>query len=206
MTATPRRNCCGMPTLLLPAPRPRAVNACASSRQSMDKALQRRRTVAQDLRLTPPRRIRGRLSIAIRSRHRASRPASKLWSAGIPVHGKVAPTRFISVAEETGLIVPLGEWVLRRACNEAVTWNKPLTVAINLSPAQFRGADVALTVAHVLRETGLPRERLELEITESLLINDTEEAFGKLNRLRLLGVKIVMDDFGTIATLGKSFG
>jgi EAL domain-containing protein (putative c-di-GMP-specific phosphodiesterase class I) len=70
-------------------------------------------------------------------------------------------------------------------------------VAVNLSPAQFRGADVAETVAHVLRETGLPPGRLELEITESLLINDTEEVFGKLNRLRLLGVKIVMDDFGT---------
>ena len=105
------------------------------------------------------------------------------------MHGKVAPTHFISVAEETGLIVPLGEWVLRRACSDAVTWNKPLTVAVNLSPAQFRGADVAETVAHVLRETGLPPERLELEITESLLINDTEEVFGKLNRLRLLGVK-----------------
>jgi len=114
-----------------------------------------------------------------------------------PVHGKVAPAHFISVAEETGLIVPLGEWVLRRACSDAVSWTEPLTVAVNLSPAQFRDADMAETVARVLRETGLPPKRLELEITESLLISDTDEVFGKLTRLRELGVRIVMDDFGT---------
>jgi EAL domain-containing protein (putative c-di-GMP-specific phosphodiesterase class I) len=111
-----------------------------------------------------------------------------------PVHGKVAPAHFISVAEETG---PLGGWVLRRACSDAVTWTEPLTVVVNLSPAQFRDAEITETVADVLRETGLPPERLELEITESLLINDTEQVFSKLNRLRQLGVKIVMDDFGT---------
>jgi EAL domain-containing protein (putative c-di-GMP-specific phosphodiesterase class I) len=114
-----------------------------------------------------------------------------------PVHGKVAPAHFISVAEETGLIVPLGEWVLRRACSDAVTWREPLTVAVNLSPAQFHDADVAETVAHVLNEMGLPAKRLEFEITEGLLIDDTEEVFGKLKRLRELGVRIVMDDFGT---------
>ena len=70
-----------------------------------------------------------------------------------PVHGKVAPAHFIAVAEETGLIVPLGEWVLRRACSDAVSWTEPLTVAVNLSPAQFRDADMAETVARVLRES-----------------------------------------------------
>jgi EAL domain-containing protein (putative c-di-GMP-specific phosphodiesterase class I) len=114
-----------------------------------------------------------------------------------PVHGKIAPAHFISVAEETGLIVPLGEWVLRRACRDAAAWSEPLSVAVNLSPAQFRDGDVAETVADVLQETGLPARRLELEITESLLINDTEEVLGKLSRLRQLGVKIAMDDFGT---------
>ena len=114
-----------------------------------------------------------------------------------PVHGKIAPGHFISVAEETGLIVPLGEWVLRRACSDAVNWPEPLFVSVNLSPVQFRDGDVAETVAQVLKETGLPPERLELEITESLLINDTEEVLGKLNRLRELGVDIAMDDFGT---------
>jgi EAL domain-containing protein (putative c-di-GMP-specific phosphodiesterase class I) len=114
-----------------------------------------------------------------------------------PVHGKIAPGHFISVAEDTGLIVPIGEWVLRRACTEAATWAEPLTVAVNLSPAQFRDGDIAETVSSVLKETGLSPNRLELEITENLLINDTEEVLGKLNRLRELGVAIAMDDFGT---------
>jgi EAL domain-containing protein (putative c-di-GMP-specific phosphodiesterase class I) len=93
--------------------------------------------------------------------------------------------------------VPLGEWVLRRACSDAASWTVPLAVAVNLSPAQFRETDMAETVADVLRETRLPPERLELEITESLLINDTDEVFGKLARLRELGARIVMNDFGT---------
>ena len=113
------------------------------------------------------------------------------------MHGKIAPAHFISVAEETGLIVPLGEWVLRRACSDAAAWPEPMSVAVNLSPAQFLDGDMAETIAGVLRETGLPAERLELEITESLLINDTEEVLGKLDRLRQLGVKMAMDDFGT---------
>jgi diguanylate cyclase (GGDEF)-like protein len=166
--------------------------------ESMDRALQRRRTVAQDLRLALGREefeVVYQSQFDLATSEQIGVEALVRWHH--PVHGKVAPTHFISVAEETGLIVPLGEWVLRRACSDAVTWNKPLTVAVNLSPAQFRGADVAKTVADVLRETGLPPARLELEITESLLINDTEEVFGKLNRLRQLGVKIVMDDFGT---------
>jgi EAL domain-containing protein (putative c-di-GMP-specific phosphodiesterase class I) len=78
-----------------------------------------------------------------------------------------------------------------------VSWPEPFFVSVNLSPAQFRDGDVADTVADVLNETGLPPERLELEITESLLINDTEEVLSKLNRLRQLGVHIAMDDFGT---------
>jgi EAL domain-containing protein (putative c-di-GMP-specific phosphodiesterase class I) len=114
-----------------------------------------------------------------------------------PVHGKIAPAHFIAVAEDTGLIVPLGEWVLRRACSDAVKWPEPLFVSVNLSPAQFREGDVAALVAGVLKETGLSPERLELEITENLLINDTEEVLAKLSRLRQLGVNIAMDDFGT---------
>jgi EAL domain-containing protein (putative c-di-GMP-specific phosphodiesterase class I) len=116
---------------------------------------------------------------------------------------KTAPSNFaaltlpLAVAEDTGLIVPLGEWVLRRACSDAVKWPEPLFVSVNLSPAQFRDGDVAETVAQVLKETGLAPERLELEITENLLINDTEEVLSKLNRLRQLGVSIAMDDFGT---------
>jgi diguanylate cyclase (GGDEF)-like protein len=166
--------------------------------QSMDKALQRRRLVEHELRLALGREefeVVYQSQFDLASGRQVGVEALVRWQH--PVHGKVAPAHFISVAEETGLIVPLGEWVLRRACSDAISWSEPLTVAVNLSPAQFRDTDVAETVAEVLRETGLPPACLELEITESLLMNDTEQVLAKLNRLRQLGVKIVMDDFGT---------
>jgi diguanylate cyclase (GGDEF)-like protein len=166
--------------------------------QSMDKALQRRRLVEHELRLALSR---DEFDVVYQPEFDLTTGAQCAAEALIrwhhPVHGKIAPTHFISVAEDTGLIVPLGEWVLRRACSDAVTWPAPLTVAVNLSPAQFRDGDIAETVADILQETDLPAHRLELEITESLLINDTEEVLDKLNRLRKLGVSIAMDDFGT---------
>ncbi|MGH6803632.1 MAG: putative bifunctional diguanylate cyclase/phosphodiesterase [Methyloceanibacter sp.] len=166
--------------------------------QSMDKALQRRRMVEHELRLALGREefeVVYQPQYDLATERQCGSEALIRWHH--PVHGKIAPGHFISVAEDTGLIVPLGEWVLRRACSDAVNWPEPLFVSVNLSPAQFRDGDVAETVAQVLKETGLPPERLELEITESLLINDTEEVLGKLNRLRQLGVSIAMDDFGT---------
>jgi diguanylate cyclase (GGDEF)-like protein len=166
--------------------------------QSMDKALQRRRMVEHELRLALGREefeVVYQPQFDLVTKKQCGSEALVRWQH--PVHGKIAPGHFISVAEDTGLIVPLGEWVLRRACSDAVKWPEPLFVSVNLSPAQFRDGDVAETVAQVLKETGLPPERLELEITESLLINDTEEVLGKLNRLRQLGVHIAMDDFGT---------
>ncbi len=166
--------------------------------QSMDKALQRRRLVEHELRLALSRDefdVVYQPEFDLATGVQCAAEALIRWHH--PVHGKIAPTHFISVAEDTGLIVPLGEWVLRRACGDAVTWPAPLTVAVNLSPAQFRDGDIAETVADILHETGLPAHRLELEITESLLINDTEEVLDKLNRLRKLGVSIAMDDFGT---------
>ncbi len=166
--------------------------------ESMDKALQRRRTVEHELRLALGREefeVLYQPQYDLMSEEQCGSEALIRWHH--PVHGKIAPGHFISVAEETGLIVPIGEWVLRRACFDAVGWPEHLTVAVNLSPAQFRDSDIAETVADVLHETGLPAQRLELEITENLLINDTEEVLSKLNRLRDLGVKIAMDDFGT---------
>ena len=166
--------------------------------QSMDKALQRRRMVEHELRLALGREefeVVYQPQYDLATERQCGSEALIRWHH--PVHGKIAPGHFISVAEDTGLIVPIGEWVLRRACTEAATWSEPLTVAVNLSPAQFRDGDIAETVASVLKETGLAPNRLELEITENLLINDTEEVLGKLNRLRELGVAIAMDDFGT---------
>jgi len=113
-----------------------------------------------------------------------------------PELGAISPARFIPLAEETGLIVPLGEWILRRACRDAMTWSRPHKVAVNLSPAQFRKTAVADMVERILAETGLPAERLELEITESIIL-DNERAPEDLARLRALGVSIALDDFGT---------
>ncbi len=166
--------------------------------QSMDKALQRRRMVEHELRLALGREefeVVYQPQYDLATERQCGSEALIRWHH--PVNGKIAPGHFISVAEDTGLIVPIGEWVLRRACSEATSWDEPLMVAVNLSPAQFRDGDIAETVASVLKETGLAPERLELEITENLLINDTEEVLGKLNRLRELGVAIAMDDFGT---------
>ncbi|MEJ2623272.1 MAG: EAL domain-containing protein [Pseudolabrys sp.] len=114
-----------------------------------------------------------------------------------PRHGMVLPSTFIPLAEESGSILALGEWALRAACREAVSWSKPLTVAINLSPVQFRDVDLPKLVHEVLLETGLSPARLELEITEGVLIGDFTRAVGILRRLKALGVRIAMDDFGT---------
>lgn len=114
-----------------------------------------------------------------------------------PVHGKISPVYFISIAEDTELIVPLGEWILRRACEDAARWPDSGKVAVNLSPVQFRGGSVARLVRGMLDESGLDPRRLELEITESLLMWDTETVLGELTKLKDLGVTIAMDDFGT---------
>jgi EAL domain-containing protein (putative c-di-GMP-specific phosphodiesterase class I) len=100
------------------------------------------------------------------------------------------------LAEETGLIISIGEWVLETACRQVLDWQN-LRVAVNLSPVQFRNRELVETVRQVLVRTGLAPERLELEITESVLINDASAALEILNGLKNLGVKIAMDDFGT---------
>jgi EAL domain-containing protein (putative c-di-GMP-specific phosphodiesterase class I) len=106
------------------------------------------------------------------------------------------PTRFIPIAEDTGLIVPLGRWVLEQACTMATSWAMPIRVAVNLSPVQFRGPQLPAEIQDILRRSGLPPDRLELEVTETLLTN-TVMALGILRRLRDAGVHITLDDFGT---------
>lgn len=114
-----------------------------------------------------------------------------------PERGMISPMDFIPVAEETGLIVPLGEWVLRQACAEAAKWPNEITIAVNLSPAQFKSKNLVPAVTSALVSSGLPARRLELEITELVLLQDNESAFAILHQLRDLGIKIAMDDFGT---------
>jgi diguanylate cyclase (GGDEF)-like protein/PAS domain S-box-containing protein len=114
-----------------------------------------------------------------------------------PVRGFVPPSDFIPLAEESGLIVEMGEWILRQACREAASWPLPLQVAVNLSPAQFMHGDVVGLVHSILLETGLAPGRLELEITEGVLIEDFDRGLALLRRLKALGVRVSMDDFGS---------
>jgi diguanylate cyclase (GGDEF)-like protein len=114
-----------------------------------------------------------------------------------PLLGRVAPNIFIPLAEDDGMIIPIGEWVLREACRQAASWSQPLSVAVNLSPVQFHYSDLPALVLSILVETGLPPHRLELEITEGVLMNDFARAIGILRRLKSIGVSIAMDDFGT---------
>ncbi|WP_237476678.1 putative bifunctional diguanylate cyclase/phosphodiesterase [Lichenibacterium dinghuense] len=114
-----------------------------------------------------------------------------------PGHGAVSPALFVTVAEECGLIGLIGEWALREACGQARRWPAPLRVAVNLSPVQFLGPDVVALVAGVLRDTGLPADRLELELTERVLLDDVASTLKTLHGLKALGVSIAMDDFGT---------
>ncbi|AUC94920.1 diguanylate cyclase [Bradyrhizobium sp. SK17] len=114
-----------------------------------------------------------------------------------PVRGFVPPGDFIPIAEESGLIVEMGEWILREACREAASWTVPLQVAVNLSPAQFTHGDLVGLVHSILLETGLTPDRLELEITEGVLIEDFDRGLSLLRRLKALGVRISMDDFGS---------
>ncbi len=109
----------------------------------------------------------------------------------------IAPLVFLPVAEEMRLTDKIGLWVLREACRVAATWPGDLTIAVNMSPSQFGSGNISEVVADILRETGLSARRLELEITESLLLENTEAALAELNKLKAMGVAIVMDDFGT---------
>jgi predicted signal transduction protein with EAL and GGDEF domain len=113
-----------------------------------------------------------------------------------PQRGLVTPDRFIPIAEETGLILPVGEWVLRTACADAATLPGEMKVAVNLSSIQFRDGNLLKTVTQALADAKLPAQRLELEITESVLLQNTEENIAVLYQLRALGVSIVLDDFG----------
>jgi diguanylate cyclase (GGDEF)-like protein/PAS domain S-box-containing protein len=114
-----------------------------------------------------------------------------------PARGFVPPGEFIPLAEESGLIVAMGEWILREACKEAASWKVPMQVAVNLSPAQFTHGDLVGLVHSILLETGLAPDRLELEITEGVLIEDFDRGLALLRRLKALGVRISMDDFGS---------
>jgi len=114
-----------------------------------------------------------------------------------PRRGLVSPAEFIPIAEETGLIIPIGEWVLRRACQETAKWPSNIKVAVNLSAVQLKGRKLADVVVDALATSGVSADRLQLEITETILMQDTFNSLATLQKLRALGVQIALDDFGT---------
>ena len=164
----------------------------------MDAAAQRRRALEDDLRQALER---GEFQpvyqplVEIASGRVSGFEALLRWRH--PARGAVSPMEFIPIAEEMGLIVPIGAWVLRRACADAATWPGGMRVAVNVSAIQFRDPTLVATVATALADSGLPASRLEIEITESLLLEDEVATAATLHRLRGLGVRIAMDDFGT---------
>lgn len=168
----------------------------------MDQQIRDRRVLHQDL----SKAIKnGELSLAFQPQGIARNSVAESEIIGFealarwqhPVRGQVSPAEFIPIAEESGLIVEMGEWILRQVCREAASWPKPLQVAVNLSPAQFMHGDVVGLVHSILIETGLAPGRLELEITEGVLIEDFDRGLALLRRLKALGVRISMDDFGS---------
>jgi predicted signal transduction protein with EAL and GGDEF domain len=114
-----------------------------------------------------------------------------------PQRGLISPADFIPLAESTGLIVALGDWILRKACSDAAAWSRPVRVAVNLSPVQFKHRSLVSSVMEAVTAAGLQPDRLELEITESVLLQDSEATLATLHTLRRFGVRISMDDFGT---------
>jgi diguanylate cyclase (GGDEF)-like protein len=166
--------------------------------KDMDAAIQRRRLLEAGLRNAlagNELRLMFQPLVGLKENRIICFEALLRWNYG--ERGAVSPVEFIPVAEETGLIVPIGEWVLREACRTAVSWPTSVRVAVNLSAVQFKNKRLFETVHAILTETGLPPTRLELEITESLLLKDNEQTLHTLHRLRAIGIRICMDDFGT---------
>lgn len=164
----------------------------------MDERMQARRSMEIDL----------RRALALKELQLVYQPQFNLASNAItgfealirwhhPTRGVVSPAEFIPLAEEIGVITAVGEWVLRTACRQAATWPASVSIAVNLSPVQFRGGKLLDTVVSVLAQSQLPPARLELEITEGALLDDADGVLNVLNRLRSLGVAVSMDDFGT---------
>ncbi|WP_160007370.1 EAL domain-containing protein [Rhizobium sp. 18055] len=164
----------------------------------MDAAVKARREIENELRHAITRnQLYAHYQPILDSRTGSISGYEALMRWNRPGHGTSEPEVFIKIAEESGVIVQLGEWVLRQACTEAARWPQPLTIAVNVSPVQFMLPNLYDRVAAILDETGLVPQRLELEITEAAFMRDRRATISTLMRLHELGVRIVMDDFGT---------
>ncbi|WP_184363762.1 bifunctional diguanylate cyclase/phosphodiesterase [Rhizobium sp. BK602] len=164
----------------------------------MDEAARARHTLAQDLRRAvelDQLELHYQVQTSVRTGEACGYEVLLRWNH--PERGQVPPAEFIPIAEESGTILSIGEWVLRTACAQAASWGKPYKIAVNLSPVQFAHADLARLVQDILQETGLAPNRLELEITESTIIADKSRTLHMLRRIKALGVTVAIDDFGT---------
>ncbi|MGL4637760.1 MAG: putative bifunctional diguanylate cyclase/phosphodiesterase [Beijerinckiaceae bacterium] len=165
--------------------------------QRMDDTLRLRKVVEDDL-----RHAISRNELELHYQPQVSADGSRIVGVEAlvrwrhPVHGIIPPLEFIGIAEERGLIVQLGEWVIRRACMDAANWGN-ITVACNVSAIQFRQTDFVQSVANALEDTGFEPARLELELTESVVVADADQAEASIMELRSMGVKLALDDFGT---------
>ncbi|TPN81581.1 EAL domain-containing protein [Mesorhizobium sp. CU2] len=166
--------------------------------QAMDEAVRANRTLVNDLRDAVEN---GQFDLHYQVQTSVSTGDIRGYEALLrwkhPTRGSISPAEFIPLAEESGLILPLGEWVLRTACAKAASWDHPYKIAVNLSPVQFAHADLPKLVHEILLETGLKPSRLELEITETTIIADKNRTLNILRRIKALGVTIAIDDFGT---------
>jgi diguanylate cyclase (GGDEF)-like protein/PAS domain S-box-containing protein len=165
---------------------------------AMDEQMQARRIMEQDLRKALPAgefELYYQPVVNLESNEISGFEALLRWNR--PEHGQVPPSTFIPLAEEIGFIVPLGEWVIREACLAAARWPEHLNVAVNISAAQFRGSSLLPVIVNALAASGLHPARLEIEITETVLLHDREATIAVLHQLRSLGIRIAMDDFGT---------
>ena len=164
----------------------------------MDSQMQERRRLELDLRkalLAEEFELHYQPLIDLASREVSGFEALIRWNH--PERGVIPPAQFIPVAEDIGLIVQIGDWVLKQACNDAARWPGKLKIAVNLSAAQFRNPMLPLSIVSALAHSGLPATRLELEITETVLLQDDQAVLNALHEIRQLGVRICMDDFGT---------
>jgi EAL domain-containing protein (putative c-di-GMP-specific phosphodiesterase class I) len=165
---------------------------------SMDEGARARRKLASELRVAISR---GELELFYQPQasvvDRATKGFEALARWNHPQLGFVPPSEFIAIAEESGLIESLGEWVLRTACATAATWEPPLRIAVNVSPLQLARGDLSGLVVDVLERTGLPAHRLELELTESAVVKDPKRSLQMLRKIKALGVSLALDDFGS---------
>jgi EAL domain-containing protein (putative c-di-GMP-specific phosphodiesterase class I) len=164
----------------------------------LDEAVRARRDLANDLRRAIDERrleVHYQVQASVRTREVTGYEALLRWHH--PVRGEVPPTVFIPVAEECGLMLPLGEWVLRQACSDAVTWPHQSKVSVNVSPLQLAHVDLPGLFRQVLRDTGLPAQRLEIELTETAFVTDRTRALRILQQIKALGIGVALDDFGT---------